>query len=226
MRSLVKVGLTKIGERLPTNAICALNACVNYVHVGWWMRQRRFTPCRRVSRHRNDVFAEVGSRLAQNRVLYLEFGVAAGASIRYWAGLLRHPGSKLHGFDSFEGLPMDWTIGKEARHFSTHGQVPEVDDDRVRFFKGWFDETLPRYEWPDYDQLVVVLDADLYSSTIFVLNEIQDRIDVGTFLYFDEFNHRADELRAFEEFIGRTGMEFRVVVASRDLAHVMFQRVR
>jgi hypothetical protein len=101
-----------------------------------------------------------------------------------------------------------------------------VQDARVRFHKGWFHETLPRYEWPAYDRLVVVLDADLYSSTAIVLDELEDRIVPGTFLYFDEFNHRADELRAFDEFTRRTGLRFRVAVASGDFAHVAFERVK
>jgi hypothetical protein len=224
-RAFVKAALTRIGERLTARALYALNACLNYLYVGWWMRERGYTPCRRLSHHRDDVFDELGARVANERVLYLEFGVASGESICRWSRLLLNPESKLHGFDSFEGLPADWTIGKEASHFSTGGRVPQVEDTRVRFHKGWFDETLPAYEWPDHDRLVVVLDADLYSSTLTVLDQIEDRIVPGTFLYFDEFNHRADELRAFDEFTRRTGMRFRVAVASSDLAHVAFERV-
>jgi hypothetical protein len=44
------------------------------------------------------------------------------------------------------------------------------------------------------------MDADLYSSTVFVLNS-------GVFLYFDEFNHRADELRAVDECLEETQLE-------------------
>ena len=86
--------------------------------------------------------------------------------MRQWSKLLRNPASTLHGFDSFLGLPHDWTLeGHERGYFSTEGQVPEIDDPRVRFFVGWFEETLPQYEWPEHEVLVVVLDADLYSST-------------------------------------------------------------
>lgn len=51
-------------------------------------------------------------------MLYLEFGVYKGESLRYWARELKHPDSKLHGFDSFEGLPKDFDVngryGKSA----------------------------------------------------------------------------------------------------------------
>ena len=32
--------------------------------------------------------------------------------------------------------------------FSTNGQPPQIDDPRVKFFKGWFEETLPHYRPP------------------------------------------------------------------------------
>jgi len=38
-------------------------------------------------------------------------------------------------------------------------------------------------------------DADLYSSTIFVLNSLESVMIPGTYVYFDEFNHQFDELR-------------------------------
>lgn len=75
--------------------------------------------------------------------------------MRQWSKLLRNPASTLHGFDSFLGLPHDWTLeGHERGYFSTEGQVPEIDDPRVRFFVGWFEETLPQYEWPEHEVLV------------------------------------------------------------------------
>lgn len=67
-------------------------------------------------------------------------------------------------------------------------------------------------------------DADLYTSTIFVLNSLETQIIPGTYVYFDEFNHQFDKLRAFDEFIKRTGMSFKVVGATQTLNRVMFQR--
>jgi hypothetical protein len=64
-------------------------------------------------------------------------------------------------------------------------------------------------EWPSsHDRLVVNLDADLYSSTAFVLSQLQPRLPIGSRIYFDEFNHRADELRAFDEFLEETNFTF------------------
>ena len=94
----------------------------------------------------------------------------------------------------------------------------------MRFYKGLFEETLPTYDWPEYDCLVVNMDADLYTSTVCALSFIRDHLRPGSYLYFDEFNHRADELRAFDEFLDET-MHFRVVCATRELSGVAFQCV-
>jgi hypothetical protein len=53
--------------------------------------------------------------------------------------------SRLHGFDSFQGLPENWLPQRPAGCFSLQGLVSELHDDRVTFFKGWFEETLPSY---------------------------------------------------------------------------------
>ena len=114
-----------------------------------------------------------------------------------------------------------------AGHFSTAGEVPVINDERIQFFKGWFQETLPEYEWPgDYDRLIVVMDADLYEPTLYVLNFIADRITPGTLLFFDEFKDRNHELRAFSEFLRNHPMQLRVVGARKQLDFVMFECVR
>jgi hypothetical protein len=173
---------------------------------------------------REELFDLVGSQIGLSEVLYLEFGVFEGAATRYWSKLLRNPNSKLHGFDSFEGLPQDWLPHRPKGHFSLQGQTPQIDDPRVRFFKGWFERTLPDYALPSHEVLVLNFDADLYSPTIFVLNVLETAIIAGTYLYFDEFNHQFHELRAFDEFIKRTGMKFKLIAATRTLEHVVFQR--
>src|ERR1017187_1233263 len=60
--------------------------------------------------------------------------------------------------------------------------IPQIDDNRVEFFKGWF-ETLPKYRCPPHEVLVINLDADLYSPTISVLRALQINIVPGTYIY-------------------------------------------
>jgi Macrocin-O-methyltransferase (TylF) len=220
-----KVLLTRLGSVCSACVIYNLNGAFNYLHVGWWLRAHGFRPGVRV-RSREQLFRHVAAEIAERIVLYLEFGVAKGASIREWSEFLRNPDSALQGFDSFAGLPHDWSLeGHERGHFSTGGRPPVVDDPRVRFFVGWFEDTLPDHAWPEHEVLVVVMDADLYASTSFALGHVKDRLVPGSYLYFDQFHHRCDELRAFAELLDENEFTFELVAASRDLSMVAFKRV-
>jgi hypothetical protein len=145
--------------------------------------------------------------------------------MRIWSKLLRNRSSKLHGFDSFEGLPESWDLSAEKGHFAMEGSLPEIDDPRVSFFKGWFSETLQEYVLPPHEQLFVNFDADLYSSTKTVLDFLKPHISLGTYLYFDEFQAREHESKALDEFLAETGWSFQVVAATRGLSRVLFQRI-
>jgi hypothetical protein len=216
--------LTAAGRRMSAGQVHQLQAALNYIRTGRWMEKHRFAVRTRV-RDRHRVWATAIDQLKDQRVLYLEFGVARGDSIRWWSEHLLHPETRLHGFDSFEGLPEaagPWTKGQ----FDTGGQVPVIDDARVQFFKGLFHETLPRYAPPAHDILVLNMDADLYSSTIYVLRCMRPLIRNGTFIYFDEINHPEHEQRAFEEFFQESGLAFRLVAADWSMAFSLFQCMR
>jgi O-methyltransferase len=223
VNTALKVALTRVGSVCSERMIYALNATLNYLEVGWWVRANNFIPRARVPT-RERVFDVIADEIGEQPVLYMEFGVGKGSTLRYWSALLRHPDSLLHGFDSFEGLPTRWTYGKEAGLFSTGGEGPATDDPRVRFFKGLFQQTLPTYESPDHEVLIANIDADLYSSATAALEHVKDHLGVGSYLYFDEFNYRADELRAFDEFLRANTMQFELVAATRDLTSVAFRR--
>jgi Macrocin-O-methyltransferase (TylF) len=214
--------LTRFGAHLSPRAIYNLNASINCLEVGRWMRAKGYDVCQRLSR-REELFDLIARQVSDRVVLYLEFGVFRGEATRYWSKILSNAKSKLHGFDSFEGLPENWLPDLPKGHFAT--EIPRVDDTRVEFFKGWFADTLPAYKCPPHEVLVINLDADLYSSTICVLKALQKYIVPGTYLYFDEFNQRDHELRAFDEFIKETGMKFSLVGATRDLQRIVFRRV-
>jgi hypothetical protein len=173
-----------------------------------------------------NVFDVVLSKVQDQRVLYLEFGVFQGRTTRYWSARLRNPEARLHGFDSFEGLPEEWADHAAGRIFNAQGQVPVIaDDPRVRFFRGWFDQILPTYVVPDHDVLVLILDADLYSSTSYVLDHLRPYIRPGTFIYFDEMNHIEHEPRAFNAFMKSSSLQFRPVAADETLTYVFFECV-
>lgn len=219
-----KALLFRAGRRLSDRTVYGLLGLFNYIHLGWWLKQQQF-PVHSVVDDRFQVFDRIAQDVGDEPLLYLEFGVADGHSMRYYSQLLEGRDAMLHGFDSFEGLPSEWAVGWPESVFTRGGSPPEFDDERVKMFAGWFNETLPRYEWPeDGRRLVVGMDADLYSSTVYVLETIESRLSVGTIIYFDEFHHFADELRAFTEFLGRTGWQFEILAATRDFSQLAFKR--
>lgn len=133
-----------------------------------------------------------------SKVMFLEFGTFEGYSIRYFASGFVNPASRFYGFDSFEGLPEDWG-SKVKGTFSTAGNLPDVADDRVSFEKGWFQDTLPPFsiQGQDFDAVFVHMDADLYSSTMFVLSNLWSKLPTF-FALFDEFS--GHETRALYNF--------------------------
>lgn len=153
--------------------------------------------------------------------LVLEFGVYRGTSLRVIA---ERVGQEVHGFDSFEGLPQDWTYFQKQGRFSLRGEAPAIDAPGVRIHKGWFDQTLPQFlgDHPGPARFIHV-DCDVYSSARTVLQLMTPRIVSGSVILFDEYlNYPAwqqHEFRAFQEFIAQTGKGYRYIgFASSDCA--------
>jgi hypothetical protein len=137
--------------------------------------------------------------------LWLEFGVFNGSSINYISQFTPHT---VYGFDSFDGLPEYWRDGHDKGEFNVD-ILPAVNDNVV-LMKGWFDETLITFINGFRKEKKISflhLDADLYSSTIFVLNTVKDYLKIGCVIIFDElvnykgFDGEKGELRAWYEFI-------------------------
>jgi Methyltransferase domain len=204
--------LIVLGTFTPARFIKALSSAHKYLAIGRWLADNGFYVSSRLS-SRNDIFRKIIAKIADERILYLEFGVWKGASLRWWAQHLKHADARFHGFDSFEGLPEaggQWCKGR----FSTSGILPTFDDPRVELFKGWFEETLPRYVPPPHDRLIINIDADLYSSTICALSHLTPYIRPGTIIYFDELCELNHEIKAFHDFITQTGHKFRPIAAT------------
>jgi Macrocin-O-methyltransferase (TylF) len=211
-----------LGARLSLSQLYGLQAAVNHLRLGRWMRDHGFR-FERIVADRHEVFDAVVPRVQDRAVLYLEFGVYKGRTTRYWAGKLRHPDAQLHGFDSFEGLPEDWAGRAPGKIFNAGGQIPVIDDPRVCFHKGWFNEVLPTYQVPEHELLLLIMDADLFSSTSYVLNHLRPFIGAGTLIYFDEMNHPDHEPKAFDEFMQATGLRFKPLCADRTLTYAIFE---
>jgi O-methyltransferase len=154
--------------------------------------------------NRPELYKYLSDGLIKNAPIdYLEFGVHRGASIREWLALNTNQDSRFIGFDSFEGLPEKWNEKMDKGRFDVGGAIPQVDDDRVRFVKGWFQHTLPDFlrEFSPRSRLVINNDSDLYSSTIYTLTQLNDILSPGTIIIFDEFSSPLHEFRAFNDYL-------------------------
>ena len=154
-----------------------------------------------------------------SKITFLEFGVFEGESINYWCELNSNQESRFIGFDTFEGLPESWqqfsmTLNKAT--FDTHGKIPEINDKRVSFHKGLYQHTLEDYlkNLDINGQLIIHMDADLYSSTLFVLCKLDNFIKVGTIILFDEFSSVLHESRALEDYVVSHSRDYEVLCST------------
>lgn len=155
---------------------------------------------------------------------YYEFGLYRGYSFWYAQQAADRCGLKsmrFFGFDSFQGLPVVDSIDRDHGIFfsgdyaCTRRSVEALLTDhgfdwtRARLVEGFFDQSLQ----PELALLlgmkpaaVVLIDCDLYQSTVPVLAFMADQLQNGTIVLFDDwscFKESADagEPRAFREFL-------------------------
>jgi hypothetical protein len=140
-----------------------------------------------------DLYAWIVDYLKPDTAInYLEFGVAHGDSIRYFAERFMNPEASFTGFDSFQGLPEAW-LHMPKFFFSRDGVPPDFDDTRIKLIKGWFQNTVPHFvanwPWPNSNRTMFVhYDADLYGSTLLALTMMFTRASEYYFM-MDDFTH-------------------------------------
>ncbi len=142
--------------------------------------------------------------------LWLEFGVHRGETIRHIANMTE---SEIFGFDSFEGLPEDWTPSQRKGRFSLDGKIPQNMPANVKFVKGWFDQTSPEFLNSNPGKVAFLhIDSDLYSSAKTILTCLKDRLSSGTVIVFDKLLNypgwKHGEIKAWDEFIEKTNISY------------------
>jgi len=156
---------------------------------------------------------------------YLEFGVYQGKSFAAafrFAKLFGLKSMKFYAFDSFQGLPK--ISGVDAEGFQHYHESElscglaefkknicgrGVDPRRVVIIPGWYNKVLneeTKKKLQIKKAAIIMVDCDLYASTISVLNFITDYLQAGTIIMFhDWFSYRADpnrgEQKAFREWL-------------------------
>jgi len=149
---------------------------------------------------------------------YLEFGVYQGNSLICAHSALRAAGLdsvRLFGFDSFEGLPETtedadiWSRGQFRSDYEfTVARLREagVELDRTRLIRGFYEESLTPelYEQEGLRRAsVIMLDCDLYTSTVEALAFCRPLIRGFACLFFDDWQSTDEsrgQKRALREF--------------------------
>lgn len=205
---LARSGLT------PSRLLAYLNGLFEF---GRWLRSHEIPV---VLEGKQELYAYLQQEvLGAGAIDYLEFGVWQGTSLSSWLALNLHPASRFFGFDSFEGLPEDWghfAVLHKQGTFDMGGSPPAIDDGRVEWVKGYFQETLAPFleGYEPKHRLVVHCDADLYSSTLYVLTVLNPYLVPGTIVIFDEFFTVDHEFKALTDFIRAYHRDYRVVASS------------
>lgn len=123
--------------------------------------------------------------------------------------------------DSFEGLPppdpdkypedrgltlnvipeLAVSVEQVKSHFERYGLL----DDRVRFLKGWFRDTLP--DAPIERLAILRLDGDLYESTMDALNALYPKLSPGGYVIVDDYGAIAACRRAVHDYRAAHGID-------------------
>lgn len=144
---------------------------------------------------REDLWIRILLELSrQPRLLTVfEFGVAWGYTTDFWLNHIdKRYLDKWHGFDSFEGLPTDWTRGTLKWHkagtFSTGGKAPDIAHSGLVWHPGLVEDTLPQLnlDRESSSRWIVFFDLDLLEPTRFVLQHLEAHFLPGDILIFDE----------------------------------------
>ena len=165
---------------------------------------------------------ECAVTIFQNNVAgdFVETGVWRGGACIFMRALLKVYGQEhrtIWAADSFEGLPapelvedagLDFhkidslSIGLETvkENFRAYSLL----DNRVKFIKGWFDETLR--DAPIEKIALLRLDGDLYKSTMDAIEALYDKVSVGGYIIVDDYHDIEACRRAVHDFRDKRGI--------------------
>jgi hypothetical protein len=163
----------------------------------------------------------INEEIKNQPIDYLEFGVANGIAFKWWVGRNQNSETKFYGFDVFTGLPEDFGVMKK-HHYDTQGTTPKIDDGRVTFIKGLFQDSLPGFldGYKSNKRKVIHMDADLYSSTLFVLTQLLPLLKKDDIIIFDEFGVPTHEFRAFSDIVFSYHLEYELLAAINNYLQI------
>ena len=157
---------------------------------------------------------------------YIEFGVAGGHSFKWWLEQNKNADSTFYGFDTFDGLPEDWGPFKKGS-FTNNNAVPEINDARGKFYTGLFQQTVPTFvkELDNSKRNVLMMDADLYSATLYALTSLAPYLKKGDIIFFDEFVVPTHEFKAYSDFVAAYYINLELIAAANNYYFTAFKVV-
>lgn len=164
--------------------------------------------------------------LINSPISYVEFGVADGHSFRWFVQQNINSDSRFYGFDTFTGLPEDFGVYKKGK-FNTNNAVPQISDSRVKFYQGLFQQTVPGFlsELKNERRKVIMMDADLYSATLYALTSMAPLLKKDDIIFFDEFAVPTHEFRAYLDFIQSYYINLELIAAANNYYFAAFKVV-
>lgn len=163
-------------------------------------------------------------KLADVPINYMEFGVASGQSFRWFLAQNKNAQSKFYGFDTFTGLPEDWGGFKKGA-FANNNKAPEISDPRGQFYQGLFQQTVPGFlkVFDNDKRNIILLDADLYSATLYALASMAPYLKEGDIIFFDEFAVPTHEFKAFTDFMQSFYISLTLIGAANNYYFTAFK---
>ena len=146
----------------------------------------------------------------------LEFGVYKGESL-HALSLTLSKDKSIFGFDSFLGLPENWGEILPKGYF--HTKVPKFEAKNINLIVGLFEDTLHNFLVKNQNLFSLVhIDCDLYLPTVFILENIIDRMIPGGIIVFDEYYGYPDfenfEYLAWKECSKKSNRKFKPIFYS------------
>lgn len=182
-------------------------------------------PCKWNYERRYTLYEKVMKEEKVNEAInYLEFGVASGKSFSWFLQQNKNEESRFYGFDTFDGLPEDWGDFKKGA-FSNNNKPPEINDRRGEFYQGLFQQTLPVFlkNFNSSKRNIIMLDADLYSATLYVLTSLAPYLKKDDIIFFDEFAVPTHEFKAYSDFTQSYYLNLQLIGAANNYYFTAFK---
>jgi hypothetical protein len=162
---------------------------------------------------------------------FVEFGVHHGGTAGVLASMLKGSDRRLHLFDRWGDLPEPTEEDGIQHQRYARANIPEKLKDlvdrpplastkelierqlkfgNVRYYQGWYEDTLPTYEGRPI--AFANVDCDYYNSVKLVLDFIRDHASPGCVIYIDDYGEWPGARKATDEFCRAHGLEPEIVL--------------